>query len=547
MLTKEQKIIVDSTLERIAVNAAPGSGKTRVLSERAKLLQDTILCITFTNQAAKVLASRIGNKAHCSTFHKLAYNILRQYHGTFSIIDQDDSLSIIRKIIKNEKDYKAADIYEKIQGWKDNQEEPTNDKEKWILREYCSKLSNINGMDFQDLLLNSLNYIQEYGSQFKHILIDEFHDCSKLQLKMSELLMEQASTTFVVADFDQVIYEWRGARPQNVNSFISDNEFKVYPMGENFRCPKLVVDFSASLISKNKSRLDKQIFSNRGKEDSIVVKRFHNDREEFKWIADLCKMLTGSTAILCRTGNLCSQLEGYLREKRLPYKVLDGFKLLDRAVCRDIVSILKLYKNNDDTISLHRILKSLKSGFGDKTLERAPTYLSLMELDLSDRQLIGFNQLSKCIDIVSSEKDTKKIIEKLRDEIYKNYEKEEKELIELLAISGSNKTVDQFLEEIVLNSGVDTNQSKLSIMTMHSAKGTEFDNVILLACNEGTCPHTYNDNIEEERRLFYVAMTRAKEKLYLTYSDERYIFSHAYTRPSRFLYESGLIKNDRGV
>lgn len=610
-LNRNQREAVEHINGPMLVLAGAGSGKTKVLTNRIAYLIEkgvfpgNILAITFTNKAAKEMKDRvinlIGTEAYniqISTFHSLGLRILKEnyellgYEKNFVILDSDDTLTVVKKIMKdmnlNPKFYNAKVIRNKISSAK-NELMSKREFEKLeydknivsIYEKYSDKLKINNSVDFDDLLMLPIKLFKEYPSvlesyqeRFKYILIDEYQDTNEAQYVFSKMLAKKYRNLFVVGDNDQAIYAFRGANFKNILNFEKDYaDCKTILLEDNYRSTENILEAANSVIRHNKQRKDKNLRSNKGKGDKIQYIVCDNEKEESSYVVKEIKKLIDEgenpeeIAVLYRTNAQSRTIEEAMLKVNIPYKIIGSFYFYNRKEIKDLLCYLRLINNHNDDVSLLRCINTPKRGIGDKTIENITEMAnergcSLFEA-IDEGKELGFKNLildmaKKCenlsltemVDLVLEKSgikaelvNTKSLDSEIRLEnleefksITKNYE-EEYGVISL----------DDFLNEISLVSDVSEHEdgkNKVSLMTVHAVKGLEFNYVFVIGMEEGIFPHFNaiqegtSSAIEEERRLCYVAITRAKKKLWLFNAKRRMLFGSTQVNPpSRFIEE----------
>lgn len=557
------------------------------LIEELKINPKNILAVTFTNKAAEEMKDRIKNLLNrnidfmwIGTFHSICARILREeihhlgYSKNFSIIDEEDSIKITEEAIKfldlSKNYFIPQDIFNKIsfiksRGYfvedfkpKDNYEEIF--KKIFLRYEEIKKIGNM--LDFDDLinfvtrLLNTNDILSRvYAEKFKFILVDEYQDINPSQHKLLKALTRYNKNIFVVGDDDQSIYRFRGSSSELMLSFKDDFEdVKVVYLSENYRSRELIVNAAKELISNNKKREEKPLYAVKDGGNKIKLYSALNEIDEARFVVNKIEELVNSgvkpseIAILYRTNAQSRNFEDFLILKNIPYRLVGGIKFYQRKEIKDIISYLRIILNDKDFLSLERVFNFPKIGIGEKTFEKIKKYLeegfSLEETiekvlkDIKNKKIE--DGLSRFLNNYKNWKDKKGDIFNLIDSILSDtnfleeLDEERKENIyEFLNIikefyeRTKSKNLEDFLQYISLISDVDTMDSseKITLMTVHSAKGLEFHTVFIVGLEDGLFPHFKSliskDDIEEERRLLYVAMTRAKEELYFTYSLRR--------------------------
>ena len=605
---KEAVLHIDGPM---LVLAGAGSGKTSVLTNRIAYLIEqgvfpgNILAITFTNKAAKEMKDRVVNligtdayNIQISTFHSLGLKILKEnyevlgYNKNFVILDSDDTLTVVKKIMKdmnlNPKFYNAKVIRNKISSAKNElmsiREFGKLEYDKNIVsvyEKYNNKLKINNSVDFDDLLVLPIklfkdhpSILESYQLRYKYILIDEYQDTNEAQYMFSKMLSSKYRNLFVVGDNDQAIYAFRGANYKNILNFEKDYpDCKTILLEENYRSTENILKAANSVIKHNKQRKDKNLWSNNGLGDKIKYIVCDNEKEESSYVVREIKKLIGEgvnpedIAILYRTNAQSRIIEEEMLKANIPYKIIGSFYFYNRKEIKDLLCYLRLINNPKDDVSLLRCINTPKRGIGEKTIENITDKANEMGSSLFDaiesgkelvfKELILDLQkqceslsLTEMVDLILNKSglkqellDTKTLDSEIRLEnleefksITKNYEDEYGVI-----------SLNDFLDEISLVSDMSEHQdgnNKVSLMTVHSVKGLEFDNVFVIGMEEGIFPHFNSINegtnaaIEEERRLCYVAITRAKKKLWMLNAKRRMLFGNTQVNPpSRFMDE----------
>lgn len=610
-LNKEQEKAVNHIDGPMLVLAGAGSGKTKVLTSRIANLIDNgvspynILAITFTNKAAKEMKDRVfrligssANNIQISTFHSLGLKILKDnysllgYDRNFTIIDSDDVLTIIKKILKDlnlsKELYNPREIKNKISSAKNEMmgvdsfsrvEFDHNVVE--VYRLYQKKLKNGNSVDFDDLLVlpiklfkNYPNLLDEYQERYKYILIDEYQDTNEAQYTFSKLLSAKYRNIFVVGDNDQAIYAFRGANYKNILNFEKDYpEAKTILLEENYRSTKTILNAANCVIKNNKERKDKNLWSNNEEGNKIKYKVVENEKEEASFVADSIKELIDKgikeedIAVLYRTNAQSRVIEEEMLKKNIKYRIVGSFYFYNRKEIKDLLCYLRLINNHKDDVSFLRVINTPKRGIGEKTLDNLTSiateegvslydaitsgkeleFKKLIEELTSDSENLSLTELIDTILDKSGMKKEYSSSKLLEDEIRLENLNEFKSITKSYEEEYGSATLSDFLDEISLVSDMSEHQEgndRVSLMTVHSVKGLEYDYVFIVGMEEGIFPHynaiNYGGNaeIEEERRLCYVAITRAKKELTITSAKSRMLFGNT-TRnmPSRFIEE----------
>lgn len=628
-LNPEQKQALLQTEGAVLVTAGAGSGKTKLLTNRiAFLIKEkavlpyNILAITFTNKAAKEMKERCeklidqGSYVWISTFHSMCARILRtdiealgSYTKNFTIYSDQDSDKVLKKIYSEigvEKDDVKKSIsfhisnlknnnmtileYEKMYSYVSN-----FDQIKRVYLKYEEELKKANALDFNDLLnktyelLSSVpEVLEKYQNRFKYILIDEFQDTNKVQYDLVKLLAGKYKNIFVVGDEDQCIYTWRGANFANIFDFQKDFEnVKVFKLERNYRSTKKILTLANSLIKKNKSRLDKNLWTENEGGSEPEVRLVYDEKEEAEIVAreiyDLVgsgKYRYGDFAVLTRLNALTYPFEEKFLSYNIPHRIFGGFKFFERAEIKNVISYLRLFLNPRDDVSFSRIANFPKRGIGDGALNSLSILanennLSMLEAALKLSELCApaalikkFEKFKQTFELLSNLRDELNLYDFVSNvinkfEILSAYSSGSEEDLDrklnidnfLVAVkqfceSNENGTLLDFLESVTLVSDIDTMDDEtnaVTIATIHSVKGLEFRYVFIIGLEEKIFPisRAYDnpDDMEEERRLMYVAITRARENLMLSRCKTRFLYGRReYEIDSRFLKELGLSK-----
>ena len=594
------------------VVAGAGSGKTRVLTSRIASLiyggvyAQNILAITFTNKAANEMRERLRNfdvkdvdKVFVGTFHSFGLKIIREnleylnLDRNFTILDSDDVLSIIKKILKNNnidpKSVSPSYVKNRISYIKnellsekeislyfsDNNESIVVD----IYNEYQEILKKNNSVDFDDLLLLPTKLFMEnddildrYQEHYKYILIDEYQDTNKVQYIMTKLLAAKYRNLFAVGDPDQSIYMFRGANYKNILNFEKDyHDAKIIPLLINYRSTQNILSAANGVISHNIERKEKDLKSLLGIGEKIKFTSSYDEKHEITLVVEEIKKLHNQgydykdIAIFYRTNAQSRTVEEGMLKANLPYKVVGSYYFYSRKEIKNLICYLRLIVNPHDDVSLRRVINVPKRGIGDKyisDLEEKSRKLNISMFDaIDDNKGTQFKNiilklqkdsenlsLTELVDKVLNETGMKE--ELMQDESLEN-ELRLDNLNEFKSITASFEgrtgdiSISDFLEEISLVADIEEHKvsdDAITLMTLHSAKGLEFKVVFIVGMEDGIFPHqnsfTETGGLEEERRLCYVGITRAKEKLYLSNARKRMLYGKEnLTIPSRFLKE----------
>lgn len=612
-LNDRQKEAVFTTEGPLLILAGAGSGKTKVLTTRiAYLIQEKgvspfqILAITFTNKAAKEMQSRliqmIGEEAQLiqvSTFHSFGLKLLREnyellgYERNFVIMDSDDSLTVIKRILKSmdldPKMYNPTAIKNKISSCKNEMMLPssyekyaTTEFEKVVLRvffAYEKKLRENNSVDFDDLLLLPIRLFREfpvvldkYQERFQYVLVDEYQDTNEAQYLMTKMLSSKYRNICVVGDENQSIYSFRGANYRNILNFEKDyKEAVTIKLEQNYRSTQNILNAANQVIRNNQSRKDKNLWSNQGEGEKITYYRAYDEKEEAKFVtSEIQKLLSlgveeEEIAVLYRTNAQSRTLEDAFLKENIPYRVVGSFYFYGRKEIKDLIAYLRLIHNEKDNVSLLRVINSPKRGIGTKSIQNLSTLAeiegkSIYEVIQSGKEL-EFKNMIEDLKKVAENITLTELVDKVLDTTGLRRELEAEKTLEsdirlenLEEFKSITKafeeregliSLEDFLFEVSLVSDREEYKDgshKVSLMTVHSVKGLEFRHVFVVGLEEGIFPHMNslmdNQELEEERRLAYVAITRAKEKLYLVNARRRMLFGKDQVNPpSRFISE----------
>lgn len=624
-LNEMQQLAVDTTEGPLLILAGAGSGKTTVLVNRVEHIISShlatpwqVLAITFTNKAAgelrERLVSAIGEEANdiwAYTFHSCCSRILRRfgekigYTNHFTIYDTDDSRRVMKQCQKQlgieDKLINHKSILAEISRAKDSLISPEeykqtaqNDFRKSKIAEcyelYQAQLKKSDAMDFDDIIFNTVKLLKEnedvrniYQTQFKYVMVDEYQDTNHAQYVLTSLLADKYKNICVVGDDDQSIYRFRGATIENILSF--ENHYKgakVIRLEENYRSTQNILDGANAVISHNKNRKGKTLFTRSGSGDKIVYKTVMSESEESQYIIDeIVKnvnngMKYSDHAILYRMNAQSRNLEVMLTKSGISHRIIGGHRFFDRKEIKDIVSYLAVINNPSDNVRLQRIINVPKRAIGDtmfanvleigaglgmsafEVCERADEF---QKTSRSASKLMNFTKMirdfQECIengmglnDLLQEVLDVTKYLDYLQEEP-ETYEDKVNNIKELSSMfikyeeESEDANLSEFLEDVALISDIDSyneDEDAVVLMTLHSAKGLEFPVVFIPGMEEGIFPGNQSmfseEDLEEERRLAYVGITRAKKKLYLISSQQRMLYGQtSRNMPSRFLRE----------
>lgn len=597
----------------LLIIAGAGAGKTKTLTTKiAYLIEEkyatpyNVLAITFTNKAAKEMKDRlyamlgdIAKKIQVSTFHSFGLKLLREnfellgYDRNFVIMDSDDSLTVVKKIIKDlgydPKVYNPKAIRNKISSCKNEmisakayERYAVSDYEQVIHKiyeKYEDKLYQNNSVDFDDLLLLPIKLFKEnpdvlerYQDLYQYILIDEYQDTNQAQYILTKLISEKNRRITCVGDDSQSIYSFRGANYKNILNFEKDYpDAKTILLEQNYRSTSTILDAANQVIKNNSQRKDKKLWTDKGTGEKIKYYRAYNERDEAQYVIRKIKELVNKgteykdIAILYRTNAQSRVVEEEMLKENLPYRVIGSFYFYSRKEIKDLIAYLRLIHNSKDNISLLRVINTPKRGIGLKTIENLTSKadeegISIYDAINSGKELEFKNTIEK-LKIVAEDLTLTELIDKVLDAsgMKKELESEQslesevrlENLEEFKSITKAFEekegliSLEDFLLEISLISDVEEykdDPNRISLMTVHSVKGLEFDNVFVIGMEEGIFPHMNslmeNMALEEERRLCYVAITRAKDNLHLVNARRRTLFGKEQVNPvSRFMSE----------
>lgn len=597
----------------LLIIAGAGAGKTKTLTtkiayliEEMGALPSNILAITFTNKAAKEMKDRIirligsiGYQIQTSTFHSFGLKLLKEnyerlgFDKNFVIMDSDDSLTIVKKILKDmdldPKIYNPRAIRNKISSCKNELISPkaysrytVSPYEEIVCKvyeKYQEKLMKNNAVDFDDLLILPIKLFEEnkdilekYQEQFKYILIDEYQDTNEAQYKLTKMLSEKYRLITCVGDDSQSIYSFRGANYKNILNFEKDyKDAKTILLEQNYRSTSYILNAANDVIKNNKMKKEKNLWTSRGEGNKVKYYRALSESDEAYYVVKGIKQAISNgnnyddIAVLYRTNAQSRNLEEAMLKENIPYRVVGSFYFYSRKEIKDLLAYLRLIHNEKDNISLLRVINTPKRGIGLKTIENLTKKadeenISIYEAITSGKEL-EFKKIIEKLKEVSENVTLTELIDKILTGtgIKEELEKEEditsevrlENLEEFKSITKSFEeregliSLEDFLLEISLVSDAeeykdDTN--RVSLMTVHSVKGLEYKDVFIVGMEEGIFPHMNSimesSEIEEERRLAYVAITRAKDNLTIINARRRTLFGREQVNPpSRFISE----------
>ena len=624
-LNDAQRQAVTAPAQPMLVIAGAGSGKTRVLVHRAAWLIDvdgispqSLLAVTFTNKAAAEMRGRIEallgtpvSHLWIGTFHGLAHRLLRRHWReaglpqNFQIIDSDDQLRLIKRLLRNldvdDNQWVPREIQYFINGQKDEGLRPQhlddggdpNRRQMISLYQSYEEVCGRGGLvDFAELLLrahelwrDNAALLAQYRRRFQHLLVDEFQDTNAIQYAWLRLLAGDEGIPFVVGDDDQSIYRWRGARVEHIHRFQKDFPgTSVVKLEQNYRSTATILNAANAVIANNNSRMGKNLWTDGADGESIKVYSAYNERDEADFVIGRLRdwidqgNLRADAAILYRSNAQSRVLEEGLINARIPYRVYGGLRFFERAEIKDALAYLRLISNRDDDSSFERVVNRPTRGIGARTVEIMRAYGranscsmwraagAVASDELNGRAANAVLAFMNLIEKMARDTAGLDLQEQVDHVIYNSglidlFKKDKGEkgetrvenLLELVSAAKSFEPdpaeemapLDEFLSHAALESGegqADAWEDCVQLMTMHSAKGLEFPLVFLSGMEDGLFPHQRSiadpNGLEEERRLCYVGITRAKQLLYVTYAEQRRLHGmDNFSQPSRFIAE----------
>src|SRR5215212_2689086 len=641
-LNPEQREAVLHRDGPLLILAGAGSGKTRVITYRIGYLigdghanPDEVLAVTFTNKASQEMRERVealiggaSSRVWLSTFHSLCARLLRReapkigLSRDFVIYDSSDQVAVVKQAERelgiDDKLVPPRMALSRISTAKNRMEGPESLRGGWNIREeqiakiyerYLQALTDANALDFDDLLLKTVELFETsqqvrefYAGKFKYVMVDEYQDTNRPQYMLIRRLAEVHRNIAVVGDPDQSIYKWRGADLRNILDFEQDfGEATIVRLEQNYRSTQMILDAASAVISQNRNRKDKRLWTERKGGAKIVYFRGNDELEEADFITRSIKQfrsedVDATMAILYRTNAQSRAIEDSLMRESIPYKIIGGVRFYERKEIKDALAYLKLIMNPHDDVSLRRVINVPARGIGKGVMDSLqaidpnaimhdmPPLLAAGLQEVSSarslwaklvyavddgrlasrataslrvfRDLIaGLSEVARkeSVSITMGKMlDQSGYLKDLRDENTEEANERIENLMELVSAAREYETREQeaslggFVDRLSLLSEVDeesgTREAKVWMMTMHAAKGLEFPLVIIAGLEEGLFPHSRSsedqEELEEERRLCYVGMTRAQSQLVLTSAARRRVFGeYQSTEPSRFLDE----------
>ncbi len=633
-LNPPQREAVLTTEGPVLMLAGAGTGKTAALTARLGHLvaqrlawPSEILCVTFTNKAAREMRHRVGNligpavegMPWLGTFHSVAAKMLRRHaelvglQSNFTIIDMDDQLRLLKQLVQtadiDDKRFPAKLLAACIDRWKNRGLNPAdldaaenesyaNGRGQDLYRQYQDRLKALNACDFGDLLLHMLNILrkhsdvlEQYQQRFKYIMVDEYQDTNSSQYLWLRLLAQARKNICVVGDDDQSIYSWRGAEVANILRFEKDFPgAKVIKLEQNYRSTPQILAAASGLINSNSGRLGKTLWTQIAAGDPLRIIGVWDGPEEARRVGEEAETLMrdgvslADVAILVRAQFQTREFEDRFIQIGLPYRIVGGFRFYERAEIRDALAYLRIIAQPSDDLAFERIYNTPKRGLGDKTLEKLHRYaratgepLAAAALAICDSDELPARARATLLSLMRS-------FARWRDEAARvspaelarimldesgytaalHAEKSAESagrlenLSELVRAMEDYETLGDFLEHVslVMDNDANADEAKLTIMTIHAAKGLEFNHLFLPGWEEGVFPsqRALDEGglaaLEEERRLAYVAITRARQRCTIFHAANRRIFGQwSSAIPSRFIAElpADQVKNESSM
>ena len=598
----------------LLILAGAGSGKTSVLTKRvAYLIKErnispkNIVAITFTNKAAKEMKERIikevgkeGYDIQISTFHSFGLRIIKEnyeklgYEKNFTIIDSDDSLTVVKKILKemgiDSTRFNPKFIKNQISSCKNEMVTPEkyknlvndelSDITYKVYKRYQDTLLRNNSLDFDDLLIKPIELfnkykevLENYQELFKYVFIDEYQDTNEAQYILSKMISAKYKNICVVGDDAQSIYSWRGANFKNILNFEKDyKNAKVILLEQNYRSTKTILNAANSVIKNNINKKDKNLWTDNSLGEKIKYVRTNDEKDEASYVTREIRNLVNNgvslddIAVLYRTNAQSRTIEEGFLNSNIPYKIVGAFAFYSRKEIKDLLAYLKLIYNTKDDVSLMRIINYPKRKIGAKTIENlsmdavlngtsmfdvisSGKELEFKKLILEMKEKSEVLSLTETIDMVLDKSGIKSELESehtLEADIRLENLNEFKSITKTFEEESGIASLEDFLNEVSLVSDVNDQKNddlpKVTLMTIHAVKGLEYKYVFVIGMEENIFPHVNSceedGGIEEERRLCYVAITRAKEKLYLVNALRRMLYGKtSVNMPSRFINE----------
>ncbi|PJE64194.1 MAG: ATP-dependent DNA helicase PcrA [Candidatus Ryanbacteria bacterium CG10_big_fil_rev_8_21_14_0_10_43_42] len=567
---------------------------------------ENILAVTFTNKAAREMKERAiqlltGNARSgetptpkttpwIGTFHALGVYILRRHGshlgipGNFTILDEDEARALVKRLLKERsadpKQFPPARIRQMISHMKNNPATKHDEEEEHtypeiirdVFRAYEEELERAHTLDFDDLLVRTLRLLSEYPDvlaayhrTWPYIMVDEYQDTNHIQYTITKLLSKGSGNIMVVGDIDQAIYSWRGANFRNILAFEKDwPKTTVITLEQNYRSTSIILEAANTLIKNNNERREKNLWTANEGGDRIRITVTDDERQEARYVLRTIHALTqkhtrlNDIAILYRTNAQSRAIEEELIKHAVPYRLVGGTRFYERKEIRDMLAYMRIAQNPEDVISMDRIRNVPARGIGKVLAEKYKNNIPLTPKE--QKKISIFENIRRILEEARAKKPVSEFLQTIiRHTAYESFlrdgtaEGEDRwaNILELFTVTKEYDSVpaprgtEQFLEEASLLADADTvdeTTGAVHLMTVHAAKGLEFNTVFVVGLEEGVFPHSLSafsgDELEEERRLCYVALTRAKSQLFLTMARTRMLYGEkTWNEPSRFLAE----------
>ena len=604
-LNPQQREAVLACEGPVLILAGAGSGKTRVITHRvAHLIRDRrvaperILAVTFTNKAANEMRARVaglaseGQGCWISTFHSFCVRVLRRdgpeigLPRSFAILDEGERLTVVRQVLRSlrlsEQSYPARRVLGWISRRKNGEDEVGREERPALDRicgEYGQRLAALQALDFDDLLLRTRELFadrgdvrERYRSRLQWVLVDEYQDTNRPQYDIVRLLAGGGGNITAVGDEDQSIYSWRGADIRNILAFERDFPgARVLRLEHNYRSNPAILNAAAAVVAHNRERKGKTLRATRATGDPVVVHTADSEVAEASWVVERLRETSGASgaAVLMRLNSQSRVFEEALRRSRIAYAVVGGVGFFERREVKDMLGYLRLVARPSDDLALRRVINVPPRGIGERTMaaieaERGESLWDSLSSAL-ERNVLPPRAAVSLRALVGTIEEARHRAQPLKDLVqrlieatgYERYlrslpQSEDRignlgELVSAVADYESRSDasgLDGLLDEVALASSTDEAEPEAAVklMTLHAAKGLEFDTVFIVGLEEGLLPFSRaqaaRDQVEEERRLCYVGMTRARDQLFLSWARSRQVFGRREScRPSRFIGE----------
>ncbi len=573
-LNPQQRKVVLHYGRPLLVIAGAGSGKTTTLAHKVSFLlnekripPDRILCATFTNKASKDIAQKVGqvtgkNLKWVGTFHSIALRLLKEIaREKIRVLDESDAQDLMKEVC-DPKDIPT--LKRALATLREDLRSLQEERESILVEAYREKLKELSLVDFGEILYSlflrlsqDTAFRNEVKKLFDFILIDEYQDTNTVQYEILKLIASR--NVCAVGDPNQCIYEWRFARPENIVRFIKDFNPDVVKLEINYRSGSYILSVANAVLKASKSEwkdLVPTLRSSKGLGEKPLVRRFSNPREEALWIATQVKDLLkdykpSQIAVLVRASFITDPLEEAFFKSGVPYRVVGALKFFERAEVKNLVSFLRLLRDPYEEVTLKRVCKVFLKGVSEKSLEKVRiernslkklkllAKLSGQRSDVWEKLEEFYENRENYPEVIKEFVERvryREIIEKtFKDKPQERWQNVEEFIRTAEELKAEGYSLEEFLDQIYLMGSQDEDSEAIRIMTIHASKGLEFDVVFIPRLEEGILPHRSAteslEELEEERRIFYVALTRAKSKLFLSYTKAKD------TKPSRFLSE----------